>query len=371
MPLTIGNPVGWIERFFRNLPCPYLVSILAGIDIFLVFGIAYEGGIFHPSGTRNWIWVMIQPILIGLELGGLCYFFRKIGDLFNGGLEGLYQHDEIKELRKVWEAWFHDPWNVIQIVILLFFLELPFIVTHKSDFINPDLVFPVAGDLFFAFNAIYYDFKIVLLALILLILIGLARFIHEMNGSRFRDHIRLNLMAADPFDNVKPVQNLFLHFAAFYFVCITLENINSFSSPGTYGTGGTWVFDITPVIVFTGLIITGLGLFLSGTAGIRNIVRGRIERKIHEIYLIYEPREQELLNLIGQEGSGADAIAAVQAGLDALSKERERLVALYSQSKGYTLPSLLEVGSAFIASVMVFITQIIDFLAKLNIHPFG
>jgi hypothetical protein len=271
----------------------------------------------------------------------------------------------------VWEAWLHDPWNIIQIVILLLLLDLPFIVTHKSMIVTSNPGSVVAGILFWAFNIIYYDFKIVLFALIILILMNLVLFIHQMNGSRFRDRIRLNLMAADPFDNLKPVQNLFLHFVAFYFVCITLENINSFNSSAAYTTGDIWIFDLIPVINFIGFIIAGLVLFVSGTAGIRNIVRERIERKINEIYLIYEFKEQELLKLIGHEGSGADAIADAQARLDALSKQRERLATLYSQSKGYTLPSLVEVGSAFIASVIVFITQITDFLAKYGITLFG
>jgi hypothetical protein len=369
--VNIGNPVGWIERFFRNLPCPYLVSVLVGIDVLLVYGVAYYAGIFNPSGTRNLTWVMIQPILIGLEFAGLYYFFGKIGDLFAGGLEGLYQRDEITGLREGWEAWLHDPWNIIQIVVMLFLLDLPFLVTHRSQYLIVNPGHPVAGILFWAFNIVYYDFRIVLFALIVLILINLVLFIHRMNGSRFRDRIRLNLMAADPFDDLKPVQDLFLDFVAFYFVCITLENINSFTSSTAYATGDIWIFDFIPVIVFIGFIIAGLGLFLSGIAGIRDIVRGRIEGKINELYRIYEIREQELLKLIGQEGSGAGAIADAQAGLDALSRQRERLAMLYSQSKGYTLPSLAGVSSAFIASVIVFITQIIDFLAKIGIKPFG
>jgi hypothetical protein len=225
--------------------------------------------------------------------------------------------------------------------------------------------------LFNIFNVVYYYFKLVLLAIIILILVNLVLLIREMGEKRYQQSINLNLMAADPFHDLKPVQDLLLHLVAFYFVCITLENINSFNVDAAYPGGGIWLFDLIGVVFFIGLIIAGLGFFISGTTALGSIVRGRIEAKIKNIYDAYNCQEQELLKLFERNMATPDAIGIIQTKLDALSRHRESLVTLYSQSKGYTLPSLVEVSSAFLASVIAFIAQITDFLAKYGIGPPG
>jgi hypothetical protein len=369
--MKIGNPVIWIERFFHRIPCPYLISAFLAVSIPLIYWLAGLAGIFTGSGTRGWNWVMIQPLLIGLEFAGVYYFLGKIGHLFAEGLQDIYHRDEVTSLHDTWAKRFYNPANLTQIVILLFLPSILFAVTHNFNvfYSNPD--YPQMSLLFNIFNVVYYYFKLVLLAIIILILVNLVLLIREMGEKRYQQSINLNLMAADPFHDLKPVQDLLLHLVAFYFVCITLENINSFNVDAAYPGGGIWLFDLIGVVFFIGLIIAGLGFFISGTTALGSIVRGRIEAKIKNIYDAYNCQEQELLKLFERNMATPDAIGIIQTKLDALSRHRESLVTLYSQSKGYTLPSLVEVSSAFLASVIAFIAQITDFLAKYGIGPPG
>ncbi len=96
-------------------------------------------------------------------------------------------------------------------------------------------------------------------------------------------------------------------------------------------------------------------------------MRGKIESKIKVLYDTYNTHEQELLALIKGKDANTDATSQIQAKLDALSKQRETMLTLHSNSKGYTIQSLVEISSAFLASIIVLIGQITDILVKFGI----
>jgi hypothetical protein len=367
--VEVGDPVRWIERFFEKLPYPYLISALLAISIPLVYWLAGQAGIFTASGTRSWNWVIVQPLLIGLEFAGLYYFFGKIRNLFTEGLNDIFDEVDVTSLKSTWADRFYNSRYLIQIAVLLFLPSILHAVTHNFSvfYSNPD--YPVWSLLFNIFNVVYYYFKLVLLAIIILILINLVLLIQKMNERHYQQSIRLNLMAADPFYDLKPLQNLLLHMVAFYFVCITLENINSFQIEAAYQSSTILPFDLIGVGFFIGLIIAGLGFFIVGTAGLRGIVRGKIESKITVLNDTYTSHEKDLFELVKGKDDNNDAITRIQGKLDVLSKQRETLLTLHSNSKGYTLQSLVEFSSAFLASIIVLLGQITDILAKIGIGP--
>jgi flagellar biogenesis protein FliO len=198
-----------------------------------------------------------------------------------------------------------------------------------------------------------------LLVILLWIMINIVWLLQDMGSPEFQPYIRLDILAVDGVGGLKSLQDITVKTLFLYFICITLAIISDVS-PFTFLSFESFFRII--------LLIAGLGVFIFMIHIVRRIVRGRIETEIDKIDAGYRVQQDRLIEISHGKDSdmNLEALNPVKASLDAIHTQRQRMLDLYVQCKGYDAVTLVKFSSSFILSLIAFIQKVWEFASKIK-----
>lgn len=291
----------------------FSMSILVGFQIFAIHHIL--SSIEHAFSK-----VTVSP-LTSNDLDCICPIFLMAGTgSTKGYLATVVFFVAVFVLTKSVEA--------LQGFTHLFYLQEPTIWSAILDFVN-QLVSLV---------------NIFLLATIVWILLNVVQVLTMFSNPEHRRSIALDMLCIDELGGLQQLRNYIVVSHVIYSIVIALL-ILSYFNPFSV---------LYETYILLGLYILGFYYFLFSIGSIRKILRGHIEDQIELINEVYDRQRRKLLDLIsGATQSGIEnEIMLIKISLDTLYTERERLLSLYSRSKGYNLKTVVQFISSFILPII-------------------
>ncbi len=344
----------WIERLSGKIRLPYPVTaaLVAGI-IFAVYRFLSTKIVFFPWEFFHQLEVIPLCILIWLQLAGIIYLVRETDRVFRTFVPVLYDSSRADALYRAWQLrfytsrWYYLLVALVVVPYVLLFSGIPFYQVEPTVW---SLILDVL-------NMASSWFSLFLFAITLWIIINMIWFLDELGGPVYGPLIRLDILAVDRIGGLKPIRDLIIKILSFYFICITLDIISYVSPFSIFG------YESMFIIV---LMAAGLGLFIFSTSILRRLVRGRIEEEINRIDGCYKAQQDKLMKITSETISDtADkALELVRKSLDSLDTQRERMLRLYTDSRGYDIVTVAKFASSFVLSLIAFLDKILEFTLK-------
>ena len=331
----------WVERFFKKIPVPYPIVSLASVALIFLIFMFFSGKVtFFPWEFYHILEASTLSVLIGFQLAGIRYLldnmkktFRKITSNTGTNIDKMYIDLSCRfAASKLY-------YLIISLVIV------PFVVIEFMQISGGQATFyTVEPTKWSFFLDIYNNFTgylmLLLLAILLWIIFNIILYLNEMGKEPYKDIIKIDIFNIDKMGGLKPVSDFNLKVLIIYFVCVTLA-ILSYINPFS-------IFSYESFFLII-LLLIGVIFFLIGLGTIRNLLRGRIEEKINIINARYEKQEHRLMELVNDKNCNdrGEELKLVSTMLDTLHTERERMMQLYSESKGYDLMTVVQFISSF------------------------
>jgi hypothetical protein len=356
--LVQETPQGiWIERIVDRIPMPYpYVGVIITAFTAFIFFFFTRVVLFFPWEFFHQIYVISLSLLLGIQLTGTIYLFRELRQFFKSFIPGVYDNIHADLLYAGWiRRVYRSGWYYALLVIVF----LPFVLLfggfqyYGREPANP---WSLPLDIF---TLVTGYFMLYLLVILLWIMINIVWLLQDMGSPEFQPYIRLDILAVDGVGGLKSLQDITVKTLFLYFICITLAIISDVS-PFTFLSFESFFRII--------LLIAGLGVFIFMIHIVRRIVRGRIETEIDKIDAGYRVQQDRLIEISHGKDSdmNLEALNPVKASLDALHTQRQRMLDLYVQCKGYDAVTLVKFSSSFILSLIAFIQKVWEFASKIK-----
>ena len=343
----------WIEKIFEKIPIHYTIvsMIMAGI-IYLIFILFSKKVVFFPLEFFHHMEVLVLSFLIAFQFAGIQYLLIEMKKTFNY----LTNSDDFN--RKLKQEFYNSNWYYVVISSVIF----PFIIIDVIDILQGGVTFYIVEPTIWSFLLDIYNYgttflMIFLLAITLWIIIYISWVLNEIGNDSYRSIIKLNIFNIDRIGGLKPLRSLILKILFIYFVSIALAII-AYISP--------FSILISESFILMALLLVGVGFFFMGVGTIRKISRGRIEDKINMINKKYEVQSQKLIGFIseGDYNEKLDELKLLASILDALYNERDRILQIHGNAKGYDIITLVQFISSFILPLVAYLQKIFHFSIK-------
>lgn len=344
----------WIEKIFEKIHVHYaIVSMITAGIIYLIYILFSKKVVFFPLEFFHHMEISVLSFLIAFQLAGIQYLLIEMKEIFD---------DLIKSAdfnRKLKQRFYNSRLYYVTISSVIF----PFVLIDIIDILQGDLVTfynvePTAWSfLLDIFNYSTSLLMILLLATILWIIIYISWALNEIGNDPNQDLIKFDIFSIDRIGGLKPFRNLILNTLVVYFVSITLAII-AYISPFSIFTYESFFL--------TTLLLVGIGFFFIGIGTIRKISRGRIEDKIKIINEKYEIEDQKLMDFISEGNSKEklDELTLLSSTLDTLYANRDRILQIHGNAKGYDIITIVKFISSFILPLMAYLQKIFHFSIK-------
>jgi hypothetical protein len=175
-----------------------------------------------------------------------------------------------------------------------------------------------------------------LLANLLWILINMA-WIFDRLGSSYNHQIITDVFDADGFGGLDHLRSLILKSGLFYFSCLSLALI-SYSSPLN-----NMFLVCYENLLYLLMMIIGAAFFFTSIRSLKRILRVKVDDQIDKLNGSYQNQHAQLVVLASLEGGIAanDEILRVSSILDALHRERERIINAYGFDHEFNIVAVI------------------------------
>lgn len=311
-----------IERSFRSVPLPYLLSsLIAGTVIYLIyafFGTVVPESLYGYNGLNN----IFLSLLLAAQLFGILYFLSRIRDRFgnlaiNTDMTAL-SPSPIDQLRENFTKSKMFYWLVLLTFLPFLAIEVGAIYSGLKPFYYQDN--PTWWRLLLdVYNNILTYFMLYLFAILLWMIFNISFELNKINGKPHNESIKIALLNADKTGGLKPVKELILWFSVYYFLIIFLAVLSNMT------TRGLLLYEGLSLIMFWTI---GTAFFLWGWHEIRNLLTGRMENEVYVLDEAFDCKRRQLLDLISKdnEKENKDQINSLSNALDLINKERDRIL---------------------------------------------
>ena len=370
----------WVQRLLCHGRLSYpVVSILSFFALFVLF-VFFIVAINAALDISTLIQITAISGAIGFQLLGICTILTD----FSKGLESISIAPLPDDLQKRFEAGvgdsrkylltvlffvsFFTAIEVVQYVVIELFevRDLAGVVTLPRDY--PLFAFAreptLWSALFDIFNQTVTFINIILLATMVWILLNVVSTLSLLSRPEHRQCIALDMLCIDKIGGLRQLRGSAVKSHAIYSFTITLLILSYFNPFSIKITIAGVLYRVVGIscetFLFILLLVLGLYFIIGSIRNIRKITRSHIEEQIGRINEKYYRNQKKLLDLISDEPDGREQseIALIKVTLDSLYTERERLLKLYSDSKGYSLSSVVQLISIFILPVITFCEKI-------------
>lgn len=177
--------------------------------------------------------------------------------------------------------------------------------------------------------------------------------LNEISNEPYNHFIKIDRFNIDMIGGLKPILDLILKILIFYLLCVTLAII-SYVSPFSLFSYESFFLVI--------LLLIGVAFFVIGLIMIRKLLKGRIEEEINKINERYQLEHQRLLEFDskGNYKDKTEELQLVSTTLETLYNVRERIIQLYSNSKGYDVITIAKFISSFIPPLIAYVQKFIN-----------
>lgn len=343
----------WIEKIFDKIPVHYtIVSVIIASIIYLTFILFSKKVVFFPLEFFHHMELSALSFLIAFQLVGIQYLLIEMKKIF----DNLTKSADFN--RKLKQRFYNSRLYYVIISSVIF----PFIIIDMIEILQGGVTFYIVEPTVWSFLLDIYSYitsflMILLLATILWIIIYISWVLNELGNDPYQDLIKFDIFSIDRIGGLKPLRSLILNTLVVYFVSITLAII-AYISPFS-------IFTYESFFLIT-LLLVGVGFFLMGVGTIRKISRGRIENKIKIINEKYEIEDQKLMNFIpeGDCKEKLDELNLLSSTLETLYTERDRILQIHGNAKGYDIITIVQFISSFILPLIAYLQKIFHFSIK-------
>ncbi len=345
----------WVEKFFKKIPVPYPIAslLIAGI-IYLIFWFFSTKVVSFPWEFYHSFVASTLSILIAFQLVGIQYILNNIKKTFRElsshtknktSIDSLYVKLKYRFSRSYW-------YYVIVTAVIA-----PFVVNDLMHILHDGNTFYSVETTIWSFLLDIYNyaagyFMFFLMAIFLWIILNIILTLNEMRSDPYRYLIKIDIFNIDGIGGLGPLRDLISKILIFYFICITLAII-SYISPFSIFSYESYFLII--------LLLVGVAFFLSSVGTIRKLLRGRIEDEINKINERYQLEHQKLMELVSEGSYKEEELSLVSTALQTLYVERERMLQLYGNARGYDIKTLVQFFSTFILSLAAFVEKLLQF----------
>ncbi len=346
----------WIfEKFFKKIPVPYpIVSLFIAGIIYLIFWFFSTKVVLFPWEFYHSFIATTLGILIAFQLSGIQYLLNTMEKTFRElnscpknktHVDNLYVKLKYRFSRSYWY------YVIIAAVIA------PFVINDLTRILHGGGTFYAAEPTMWSFFLDIYNYSVgyfmfFLLAIFLWIILNITLMLNEMRSDSYKYLIKIDIFNIDGIGGLGPLRNLVSKVLIFYFICVTLAII-SYISPFS-------IFSFESIFLII-LLLVGVAFFLTGVGTIRKLLRGRIEDEISKINERYQLEHQKLMKLVSKGNYTGEELNLVSTALKTLYVERERMLQLYGNAKGYDLKTVVQFSSSFILSLVAFVEKLLQF----------
>jgi hypothetical protein len=360
---------GWNlpEKIFMMIRAPhYIISIILTIIFILLFEILGKK-VMPFNCDYNKFDSIILSFLIGFLLFGIQFFLNKMRQTFEE-LGNLFENKDLSA--GLQNQILRNFTNSKLYYLIILFVILPFLIIQISDFWSE--LFYSSDPSYWAFILDLYNnllnyISLYLLAIILWIIFNISWSFDMINSAPYRMSLKINLFKADKMGGLRPLRGLIVSFSMYYFVLIVLF-IMSWLRPSPFGYSSLGPdcycypycnpsgyslkpYESTFLAIFW---IIGTTFFIWGWYAIRRLLFGKIEDEINYISDLCQYKTKQLSDLVSKDDSPETErhLNQISNALDALHKERERILALGPRSMdiktillflGSSIPSLIAI----------------------------
>jgi hypothetical protein len=347
----------WIEKLFKKFPVPYpIVSLIIGGMVYLIFKFFITKVVSFPWDFFTRLAVSTLSIQIAFQLAGIQYLLNNMKSTFRQlkwfnksgeNIDDFYVRLENRFYRS------HLFYAIVASVIVpKIILELIRILGGGPTYYIADKT--AMNLLLDIYNYFIVYLMLFLLAFILWIIYNIAWALNEIGSDRYKYLIKLDIYIVDKIGGLKAVRSLVLKVLTIYFISITLAIIY-YISPISIISYTSFFFIL--------LLIIGICFFLMELRTIRKLLRDRIEDEINKINEGYQREHQKLMDIVtgGNYNDKLEELSWVKSTMETLHNERERMVQLYDNSKGYDLTTIVQFIGSIIPPLIAFIEKLFNF----------
>ncbi|WP_156168435.1 hypothetical protein [Methanoculleus sediminis] len=344
----------WIERIFcrSSLSYPVLsVSVSGALAIiFLILSVNVK---WFPLNPWTLTELFSMSILVGFQIFGINYILSRAEHAFSKVVVASQNSCDPGHIRSTFKEGVGSakgylmtvvPFMALFILIKgvellqglthLFYLQEPTIWSAILDFVNQAVSF----------------INIFLLATMVWILLNTVRTLMTLSNTEYRRSLALDILCIDRLGGLQQLRNYIVTSHVTYSIVIAflvLSYVNPFSI-------------LYETYILLALYALSFYYVISSIGSIRKILRGHLEDQIERINEKYGRQHRKLLDLISEENESdiEHEITRIKISLDTLYTERERLLSLYYQSKGYNPKTVVQFISSFILPIIAIFEKI-------------
>ena len=260
----------------------------------------------------------------------------------------------------------------IYLFIVILLVELPFVINLfyyyqigcSSQIVSPFFycMEKTGWNLFLDVynNAIGYFLEIYLLAILFWLCVTLFFTIREIADAH-QKLIKIDPLKIDKIGGLDPIRDVINRVIFIYFICILLVLLQYV---------GPFNFINYQSIEFVILLGIGLLLFITALSAIKKLNLAKNEDKILLLNEKISEYDQTLMDYISEsddtdDKTVKDNLLYTKNKLDILYEERERLLKLNEETKGYDAKTIIIFLSAFIPALVTFLDVTIDLGQKI------
>ncbi len=347
----------WVEKIFKKIPVPYpIVSLLIAGIIYLIFWFFSTKVVLFPWEFYHSFVASTLSILIAFQLAGIQYLLNNMEKTFRELSSYPKNKTSIDNLYvKLKHRFSRSYWYYVTVAAII----APFVINDLTRILilHDGNTFYAAEPTMWSFLLDIYNyatgyFMFFLLAIFLWIILNIILTLNEMRSDPYRYLIKIDIFNIDGIGGLGPLRDLISKVLIFYFISITLAII-SYISPFS-------IFSYESIFLII-LLLVGVAFFLTGVGTIRKLLRDRIEDEINKINEIYQLELQKLMELVSEGNYKGEELNLVSTALETLYTERERMLQLYGNARGYDLKTIVQFSVSFILSLAAFAEKLLQF----------
>lgn len=345
----------WVEKIFKKIPVPYPIAslLIAGV-IYSIFWFFSTKVVFFPWEFYHSFTASTLSILIAFQLAGIQYLLNNMEKTFKELSSYPKNKTSIDSLYvKLKHRFSRSYWYYVTVAAII----TPFVINDLTRILHDGNTFYAAEPTRWSFLLDIYNyatgyFMFFLLAIFLWIILNIILTLNEMRSDPYRYLIKIDIFNVDGIGGLGPLRDLISKVLIFYFICITLAII-SYISPFS-------IFSYESIFLII-LLFIGVVFFLTAVGTIRKLLRGRIEDEINKINERYQLEHQKFMELVSKGNYNGEELNLVSTALETLYTERERMLQLYGNARGYDLKTIVQFSSVFILSLIAFVEKLLQF----------
>jgi hypothetical protein len=226
-------------------------------------------------------------------------------------------------------------YSVVYAVVVLPFVIISLIRVHSMGCKNVFLYCMSMNSIWNLIVDIYRSslsfIAISLLATIFWIIINIFLSVREMDKEFVSNELQLDLIHADKLGGLSSIKNLILKGTILYSICISIAIMSYFRPIDPFSYRGIhFYYEIIYLII---LFLLGFIFLVLGLKTLKRVIKSNIKKELGKISDRFERLHLRFLDLASKdkEADKNDELSWISTALDALSDERDRLLAINSE----------------------------------------